>query len=83
MSKNLHYSVHKCRRLDSVTVTFPRCGHSCMEYDCNMDLIPEKVIWAQPIQSNSMWLNLVQKMVRFLLKNSLLQDQAGNPYDIK
>lgn len=44
----LHYIVYKCRRLDSVTVTFPERGYSYVECDRNMAPIPKKVISEVP-----------------------------------
>lgn len=38
----LHYVVHKIKRLYSITVTFPERGHSYMECDRNMALIPKR-----------------------------------------
>lgn len=48
MFRYLHYVVHKCHRLDSVTVTFPERGHSYMECDRNMALLPKHAITEIP-----------------------------------
>lgn len=42
--KYLHYAVHFMKRLETVTVTFPERGHSYLECDRNMTLIPKKQV---------------------------------------
>lgn len=42
--KYLHYAVHFIKRLETVTVTFPERGHSYLECDRNMTLIPKKQV---------------------------------------
>lgn len=38
----IHYVVHQAKRLTSITMTFPERGHSYMECDRDMTLIPKK-----------------------------------------
>lgn len=43
MFRYLYYVVHICKRFENVQVTFPIRGHSYMECDRNMALIPKKI----------------------------------------